>query len=421
MEQLLQYVWKYKIYPLRELTTVDGLPVEIIDPGQRNTNAGPDFFNAKVKIDGTIWVGNVEIHMASSDWKRHGHHQDKAYDSVILHVVETIDCPVYRTNGEEIPQLQLSCPAYTRKRYEELKKTEMKPRCFSIIPELSNLTVNSWLSSLQVERLEQKTAVIRERLLQNNNHWEDAFFISLSRNFGFGINGDAFEAWAQLIPYRAVDKHRDNLFQVEAIFFGQAGLLEEKLNDHYYLELQEEYRYLKHKFELRELDPIRLKLLRLRPGNFPHIRIAQLAYLYHSQQSLFSRAMEVKTLDDVKALFQISTSEYWKDHYNFYKSSPKQEKKMGRGAIDLLIINTIVPFLYAYGLTQGNDALCAQGINFLETVKAENNYITRLWDGTGIPVFTAADSQALIQLQKQYCDNRKCFHCRFGYEYLRIK
>lgn len=234
------------------LRTTTGKPVEVIDAGLPNTNAGPDFFNAKLKIDGTLWVGNVEVHTVASDWMRHGHDKDVAYDNVILHVAETVDCEVFRANGASVPQLQLSCPESIRRHYTELSHAEIYPPCYSILAFLPKLTVHSWLSALQVERFEQKARVIAARLEHCNNHWEDVFFITLSRNFGFGLNGDAFEAWANHLPFRAIDKHRDNLFQVEAFFFGQAGLLDEELpdEDEYYRKLQKEFSYLQHKFEL---------------------------------------------------------------------------------------------------------------------------------------------------------------------------
>ena len=406
------------------LQTTSGQPVEVIDPGLPNTNAGPDFFNAKLKIDGTLWVGNVEIHTQASDWQSHGHDRDRAYDTVILHVVEESNCDVYRTNGELVPQMVLPCPEAVRRRYDEFRQTEIYPPCYSILGSLPKLTVHSWLSALQVERFEQKARAISQRLERCNNHWEDVFFITLARNFGFGLNGDAFEAWANRLPFRAVDKHRDNLLQVEAFFLGQAGLLQENLPDadEYYLKLQKEFSYLQHKFELPAPMPAeQWRFLRLRPGNFPHVRLAQLANLYHKEQSLFSQVMEAETPEAVKKILTARTSEYWEEHFNFRKSSPRQEKRTGDGALNLIIINTVVPFLYAYGLHKADETLCDRATRFLESLKAENNHITRLWDGAGLPVYTAADSQALIQLQKEYCNKKDCLRCRFGYEYLRHK
>ena len=406
------------------LRTTTGKPVEVIDAGLPNTNAGPDFFNAKLKIDGTLWVGNVEVHTVASDWMRHGHDKDVAYDNVILHVAETVDCEVFRANGASVPQLQLSCPESIRRHYTELSHAEIYPPCYSILASLPKLTVHSWLSALQVERFEQKARVIAARLEHCNNHWEDVFFITLSRNFGFGLNGDAFEAWANHLPFRAIDKHRDNLFQVEAFFFGQAGLLDEELpdEDEYYRKLQKEFSYLQHKFELSAPMPAtQWRFLRLRPGNFPHVRLAQLASLYYRERSLFSRIMEAETLEAVRKLLTVSTSPYWEEHFNFKKTSPRQEKQVGKNAQNLIVINTVIPFLYAYGLHKADEALCERATRFLESLKAEDNHIIRHWSGAGLPVSTAADSQALLQIQKEYCYKKDCLRCRFGFEYLRQK
>lgn len=424
MELLLHYVWKHKIFPLKMLRTTTGKPVEVIDAGLPNTNAGPDFFNAKLKIDGTLWVGNVEVHTVASDWMRHGHDKDVAYDNVILHVAETVDCEVFRANGESIPQLQLSCPESIRRHYTELSHAEIYPPCYSILASLPKLTVHSWLSALQVERFEQKSRAIAARLEHCNNHWEDVFFITLCRNFGFGLNGDAFEAWANHLPFRAIDKHRDNLFQVEAFFFGQAGLLDEELPDadEYYRKLQKEFRYLQHKFELSAPMPAtQWRFLRLRPGNFPHVRLAQLANLYYRERSLFSRIMEAETLEAVRKLLTVGTSPYWEEHFNFRKVSSSREKQVGKNAQNLIVINTVIPFLYAYGLHKADELLCERATGFLESLKAEDNHIIRHWSGAGLPVSTAADSQALLQLQKEYCDKKDCLRCRFGFEYLRQK
>ena len=421
MEELLHYIWKHKIFPLKELCTTTGTTIEVIDSGLPNTNAGPDFFNAKLKLNDTLWVGNVEIHTKTSDWHKHGHTNDSAYDNVILHVVNESNGQVFRKNGEEIPQLVLPIPPGIKGRYAELKATEIQPPCYTILSTLPKLNVHAWLSALQVERFQQKANLIAERLKRLNNHWEDAFFITLARNFGFGLNGDTFEAWANGLPFRAIDKHRDNLTQIEAFFFGQAGLLEEECSDEYYLKLQKEYRYLRHKFSLNEsLNSSRWKFLRLRPGNFPHVRLAQLASLYHREQALFSRLMEAETTDVVrKILSNISTSSYWEEHFVFQKSSLHRPKQVGANALNLIIINTIVPFLYAYGMHKGNDVLCHRATRFLEELKAENNHIIRMWEGAGLAAENAADSQALIQLKKEYCDKRNCLRCRFGYEFLK--
>lgn len=419
MEQLLHYVWKHKIFPLKELKTTTGQQVEVIDTGLANTDAGPDFFNAKLKLDGVLWIGNIEIHERSSDWFKHGHHADAGYNSVILHIASEIDTEISRSNGERIPQIQLICPEAVRTNYKELLETDSYPPCYRIIPSLPPFTAHSWMTALQMERFEQKATLLNERLKRCQGNWEDAFSITLARNFGFGLNGDAFETWAHRLPFRAVDKHRNDLFQIEAIFFGQAGILEDSDGDGYYLRLKKEYTYLQHKFGLIPMDASLWRFLRLRPANFPHIRIAQLACLYHRAYGLLSRIMETETLQGVRDILKGGTSEYWLTHYTFGGSSPSRPKTLSNTSLDLLIINTVVTFLYAYGLHKGNRVLCARAGSFLEELKAENNYITRMWEQCGMKASNAADSQALIQLKKEYCDKKKCLYCRIGYEYLK--
>ena len=427
MEHLLHYVWKHKLFPLKILQTTKGLLVEIIDSGLQNPDAGPDFFNAKLKIDGTLWVGNIEIHTHSSDWYRHGHDHDKAYDSVILHVVAEADAEVTRSNGEQIPQLLLTCPENVQTHYHELCIADQYPACYSIIGSLSKLTIHSWLTALQTERLEQKARQIADRLERCDRHWEDAFFITLARNFGFGLNGDAFETWAGMLPFRAIDKHRNDLFQIEAFFYGLAGLLEDSFlkkgqEDEYSLRLIKEFRYLQRKFEFTQVMNATLwRFLRLRPENFPTVRLAQLAYLYQRGGKLFSRLLEAGTLAEVRTLLEVGTSSYWESHYLFGRTSSQKKKTMGERSKDLIIINTVVPFLYTYGLHKADEGMCERAGRFLEELKAEDNHIIRSWSAAGLPVVSAADSQALIQLQKEYCDRRKCLYCRFGYEYLRHK
>ena len=421
MEQLLHYVWKHKIFPLKELKTTTGQQVEVIDAGLANADAGPDFFNAKLKLDGVLWIGNIEIHERSSDWFKHGHHADAGYNSVILHIASEIDTEISRSNGERIPQIQLICPEAVRTNYKELLETDSYPPCYRIIPSLPPFTAHSWMTALQMERFEQKATLLNERLKRCQGNWEDAFFITLARNFGFGLNGDAFETWAHRLPFRAVDKHRNDLFQIEAIFFGQAGILEDSDGDGYYLRLKKEYTYLQHKFGLIPMDASLWRFLRLRPANFPHIRIAQLACLYHRAYGLLSRIMETETLQGVRDILKGGTSEYWLTHYTFGGSSPSRPKTLSNTSLDLLIINTVVTFLYAYGLHKGNRVLCARAGSFLEELKAENNYITRMWEQCGMKASNAADSQALIQLKKEYCDKKKCLYCRIGYEYLKRK
>lgn len=429
MELLLHYCWKHKMFPLKELVTTDGKVVEVIDPGLHNHNAGPDFFNAKVKIDGTLWVGNVEIHDRSTDWFVHGHDKDAAYNNVVLHVAEVINGDVTTQAGNTIPQMQLSVPQYVREHYEELLREDKYPRCYKIVPQLSRLQIHSWMSALQTERLEQKTQAISKRLEQAEGSWEAAYFTTLARNFGFGVNGDAFETWAKNIPLSQVGHHRDDPFQVEAFFFGQAGLLEpqtipehyqgEALNEGYFSRLRNEYLYLAHKFGLQPMDANLWRFLRLRPQNFPHIRLSQLVTLYVEHRTEMSRLLECETTKDLQKMLQTHVTPYWETHYTFGSTSCKTEKMLSTASINLIIINTAIPVLFAYGRHKQKEVYCDRAFDMLEELKAENNHITRMWRECGIEVQNAGDSQALIQLKKEYCDRKECLRCRIGYEYMK--
>ncbi|MCH4148854.1 MAG: DUF2851 family protein [Prevotella sp.] len=429
MEGLIHYCWMHKLFPLKELKTTDGKSIEVIDPGLHNHNAGPDFFNAKVKIDGTLWVGNVEIHDKASDWYVHGHDKDGRYDNVILHIAGQIDTTVQTSNGHLLPQMQLDVPQKVKDHYQELITIDQYPPCYQIIPQLTTLMIHSWMNALQTERLEQKTEAIQQRVDQCNGSWESAYFVTLARNYGFGINGEAFETWARSIPLLDVDHHRDNLFQIEAIFMGQAGLLEldaiperyqqEALKEGYFTKLRDEYIYLAHKFSLHPMDFKLWRFLRLRPQNFPHIRIAQLANLYFQRKAGLSQLLECDTVEKMENSLKTSVTPYWETHYTFGSSSEKNEKNLSPFSLNLLMINTAIPMLFAYGRHKSSDKLCDRAFDFLEQLKAENNFIVRMWKQCGLKVENAADSQALIQLKKEYCDKKDCLRCRIGYEYLK--
>lgn len=431
MEKLLHYVWKHKLFPLATLATTEGQEVEVIDPGRHNSDAGPDFFNAKVKINGTLWVGNVEIHDRSSDWYVHGHDHDTNYDNVVLHVAETIDREVRDTTGRTVAQMQLSVPASVRANYEELLHTDRFPPCYRIVPLLPRLTVHSWMAVLQTERLEQKTAAIQRRADALDGSWEDAYFVTLARNFGFGINGDTFEQWAMNVPLAKVGHHRDDIFQVEAFFMGQAGLLDmqavpsyyqaEAKREGYFDKLRNEYLYLAHKFALTPIDYKQWRFLRLRPQNFPHIRISQLANLYLERKAGLSVVIECKTIEQLRSVMQTHVTPYWETHYTFGSTSTRNEKHISPSSMNLLMINTAVPMIFAYGRHVGDESLCQRAVDFLDELKAENNNIVRMWRDCGLAALSAGDSQALIQLKKEYCDRRECLRCRIGYEYLKSK
>ena len=429
MELLLHYCWKHKMWPLQGLETTDGRVVEVLDPGLHNHNAGPDFFNAKLKIGGTLWVGNVEIHDKSGDWYLHGHDKDAHYNNVVLHVVEMADREVQTQEGNFVPQMVLKVPDNVRENYEELLRTDAYPPCYRIIPNLTPLLVHSWMAALQTERLEQKTVAIAERAQKAGGSWEDAYFITLARNYGFGINGDAFEEWARHIPLQAVGKHRDDLFQIEAIFLGQAGLLElstipdsyqkDALNEGYFAKLRNEYQYLAHKFSLQPMDVNLWRFFRLRPQNFPHIRISQLANLYFSRKAGLSDLLECRDVVSFAEMLRTQVTPYWETHYTFGSESVRNAKHLSPFSINLLLINTCIPMMFAYGRHAMREELCDRAFDFLEQLKAENNHIIRMWKEVGLDVKSAGDSQALILLKREYCDKRDCLRCRIGYEYLK--
>ena len=426
MEFLLHYVWQHRLWAggAVTLTTPQGQAVEVVDTGVHNLQAGPDFFNAKVRIDGTLWAGNVEIHTRASDWFRHHHDVDAAYDNVILHVVADIDAEAVTADGKRPPQVSIQVPPAIEANYRELLAEETYPPCYRIVPHLSAITVRSWLSRLTVERLEQKSIRTADYLRRTGGDWERTFFITLARNFGFGTNADAFEQWAFTIDPQHVGKHRDDAFQVEAFFLGQAGLLadelvpEERRDDHF-RRLQTEYAFLRHKFGLQPIRPQVWKFGRLRPQNFPHVRLSQLANLYHQRRADFSRLLEADGADALRELFRIEATPYWQEHYTFGCAGRRSTKTLQQSSLDLLLINTASTLLFAYGREQMDEDMAERAFDILERVHAERNYITRCWERAGIRVPTAADSQALIQLRTAYCDRKDCLRCRFGMEYLR--
>ncbi len=393
MEKLFHYVWKHRLFNTCELSTTAGEAVELIDVGLHNHDAGPDFFNAKVKIAGQMWVGNVEVHLRSSQWTMHGHDADPAYNYTILHVVCVADCEVWTESGRQLPQLVVDIPVALRNNYEHLLTEDRFPRCYKHIPNLSTLMLHSWLSHLSCERLERKATDILQRVERSAGSWEDAFFQTLARNFGFGVNADAFELWARSLPLHAVAHHRDDLMQVEALFYGQAGMTSREEYSH----LDAEYRFLAHKFGLAPIESQLWRFLRMRPQNFPTVRIGQLARLYHEGVINFSRMIDCVTVQDVvRALKGLS-------------------KPTALG----IALNTVVPLLFAYGRATDNEELTQRAIDMLDSMPAEDNTIVRLWRECSLTVDNAADSQALIQLKKEYCDRKDCLRCRIGYNVLK--
>lgn len=426
MEKLLHYAWLHRRFlPLLPKTT-RGEDIEIIDPGLWNHNAGPDFFNAKIKVGGTMWVGNVEIHILSSDWTRHRHHEDAAYDNVILHVVQKADAEAYTLSGRQLMQMEMEPEPLLRENYAALLAEAAYPPCYRIIPDVPKIMAHAWMTALTAERLEAKTERIKKYLQRTQGDWERTFFIALARNFGFNVNSEAFEQWAFSIEPSQVGKHRDNLQQVEAYFMGQAGLLTDEAvaptdRDDYFIRLQKEYRFLQNKFSLVPMQENMWRYMRLRPHNFPTVRLSQLANLYHKGHLNFSLLLEAQSLGDFHALLSAQATPYWCTHFRFGRESKTQQKQLRQNSLDLLCINTAAPLLFAYGQLHNKSEICDRAFNLLETIKSEQNYITRTWKSVGLEAEHAADSQALIHLKTRYCDRKDCLRCRFGNLYLKPK
>lgn len=425
MEQLLHYIWKHRILPLCGLHTQDGREVEVIDPGLHNIHAGPDFFNAKLRIGGVMWVGNVEIHERSADWFMHGHDQDPLYNNVVLHVASVIDAEVVTEDGQRPPQLQLSVPSRVLQNYRRLLAADRYPPCRETVEKMPRLVVHSWMSALVAERMNVKGEAVVKRVAASGGSWENAFFITLGRSFGFGVNSEAFEQWAAALPVMQAAHHRDDPFQIEAMFMGVAGLLdpgqmkprqrEAALADGYFAGLVREYAYLARKFSLHAIPRQAWRFLRLRPQNFPYIRLSQLARLYCSRRADLSRVVQCKTVDELRCAFDTDVGDYWRTHYTPGSESRAADKRLSRQSVDLLVVNAVVPVLHAYGLHRSDDGLTARAMGFLESLAPEDNSVVRMWSECGVTADNAADTQAIMQLQQHYCERRDCLRCRFGY------
>ena len=420
MEQLMQYIWQHRLWRSEDMTTNDGRHVRVIDPGLLNTDAGPDFFNAKVEIDGQLWVGNIEMHVRASDWKRHGHDTDPAYDSVVLHVVDKDDAPVYRTNGERIPQLVLQVSPLFNTSYAELVNSRLDLPCASAISKVPSITITEWVERLAFERLHGKVDRVRDLLTMYHGSWEDVCYVTLSRNLGFGINNEAFERLARRTPLRLLHKHSDSLLQIEALLFGQAGMLNADATgaDEYYRHLCSEYAFLANKFSLQPMEHEAWKMFRIRPQNFPYRRIAMLAHYIDGSFRLMSDILEADGEKELRKLFEVELTGYWNNHFSFGKPSERPQPALSDKSIDIVLINTVAPLYYAYGEITGNNALIDKAISLLESLRPEKNSIVANFTAAGIDCDSALTSQALIELKHSYCDARKCIYCKIGHRLL---
>lgn len=420
-EEFLHYIWKYKLYQDSELKTTSNENIEILNQGTHNYDSGPDFFNAKIKIENTVWAGNVEVHINSSDWYAHNHHTNKAYDNVILQAVYNHDKEILRTNGQSVPTMELKFDQNLLKNYDSLIFKEAWVSCQEDIDFVNSFTIQNWIEKLTIERLEEKSDRIKQLLQQTNNSWEEAFYIQIARNFGFKLNSDPFEQLAKSLPLIYLAKHKENLLQIEALLYGQAGFLEDESGEEYFEILKKEYEFLKNKFKLKPIQKHLWKFLRSRPGNFPTIRLAQFARLIYKSSALFSKVLETESVNDFYKLLQVEPSEYWETHYQFNKESVKKSKALGKSAIDIILINTIIPFLFVYGKSKGLPELQDRAIEFLEYIRAEKNSIVSKWNELGIKSTSAFETQALIQLKNKYCNHKKCLNCHIGNNLIRSR
>lgn len=417
-EDLLHFIWKYKKLQLSELETSGKEAVEILDVGTHNNLSGPDFFNSKVKINEQLWAGNVEIHLKSSDWYAHHHERDANYNNVILHVVWEDDCEVFRSDNSKIPTLELKkyISSQLLKTYKELFDQDKKAfiNCEKDIVEVDTFTTQNWLERIYFERLERKAVWVSDLLEQSKNDWERVLFVMLLKNFGLNVNGEAFLSLAMAIEFAVIRKLQSNIFQLESVFYGMSHLLDkEQVPDTYYLELQKEFYHQKNKFGLRQDGVQKPEFFKLRPPNFPTIRLSQMANLYVQHQNLFDKIISATNVEELYSIFEVTTSSYWDNHFTFGTVSKKSKKRLTKKFIDLLLINTILPLKFCYAKHLGKD-VGNEILHIVSKIKKEDNSIITNFKKLGLPIENAKDSQALLQLYHEYCSKNKCLQCAVG-------
>jgi hypothetical protein len=420
-ENLLHFVWKLKLFSTAQLRSTNGEIIEIVSAGTANPNSGPDFLNAKLIINNQLWAGNVEIHVNSSDWYVHNHENDENYDSVILHVVWEHSVAVFRKTNEPIATLELK--NYISKEllinYQQLfSKNKNWINCEKDIESIDYFILTNWLERLYVERLENKSEQIQNTVTKLNNNWEAALFVLLAKNFGLKINSEAFMNFANSFDFSIVRKVSNNLEQLEALFFGQAGMLTNDYESEYYENLKKEYSFLKLKFQLTPISNGEVQFFRLRPNNFPTIRLSQLAKVYNSHQNLFSKIIETEDLKEFYGLFDLATSSYWETHFTFETESKKSIKKITKPYIDLLLINTIIPLKFLYLKSLGKNDISSV-LTIIAKIKPEKNEIISKFNKLNIKSKTAFETQALLQLKNEYCNKQLCLNCAIGKELIK--
>ncbi len=418
----MHFIWRYRLYDGRNLMTADGEPIEIIQTGLYNTDAGADFSNARIRIGGVLLAGNVEIHVQAKDWYTHGHDHDAAYNNVILHVVYECDGkPTMLQNGEQVPVLSLKghIPEALLQRYDLLKNSKSKIPCADLIKTLpADFSLPSYYDRLVIERMQSKVAVIEAMLAASHNDWDRVAFQMIAMYFGGSVNKEPFGLLASSLPLSVIHKHRAEPTQIEALLFGQAGMLNGEADDEYPRMLKREYTYLKKLHTLSPVEEHSFKFFRVRPVSFPTVKIAQLAALLNKEPHLFSSMLDCKTLPALRSYFDVDVNPYWLTHFQFDKPAAKGGANLGSMLTDVLLINAVVPLLFSYGRYKDDETLCQRALDLLYEIPAENNTIIRMWDGLGLKAKTANDTQALIQLNNQYCVNKRCLQCRMGHRLL---
>lgn len=422
-ETFLHYIWQHQYFDKQDLLTTDGEAIQILHPGFRNIHAGPDFFNARIRIGSIEWVGSVEIHVNASAWLLHKHDLDAAYDNVVLHVVWKNDKPVRRKDSSQLSSIEL------KNRIDEnlllacnklVNSPDVIP-CSGMLANVPDIIRLSMLDRTVVQRLETKSLRVLDLYERNQHDWEETCYQLLCRNFGFKVNSEPFLQLAQALPYKILLRHADNLLQLEALLLGQAGLLEESTQDTYYALLLREYSFLRHKYQLdeRRMNKAQWRFLRLRPANFPTIRLAQLAMLIHQRKNIFSTILSITNVKTLKGFFAVTQSQYWCEHYQFFKEFDGTIAGLGDASIENILINTVAPLLAACSRQKDDPGLIERAVNVLQQCGAEDNTVIRQWNALGMTAATAFDSQGLLGLHQDYCLRKKCLECTIGASFVK--
>lgn len=420
-EKLIHFIWQNLLFDTNNLKAVDGESVQIIHRGLINTHAGPDFNNAKIKIDNTVWAGNIEIHIKSSDWKIHGHTSDKMYDTTILHVCWEYDLPIQRTDTTRICCLELKNRINFNllAKYESLMHSANEIPCSSMLDTIDEFTWILFQERLVAERMQQKSELINEDLFKTKHDWQEVFYKFMAKNFGLKINTMPFENLANLLSLKLLSRHKDSLLQTEALIFGVAGFLDDEPKDEYQARLKKEFKFLKHKYDLQSMEKVNWKFMRLMPANFPTLRLAQFAALIHQSNNLFSKLMECTDLVEMRLLLNAVPGEYWNTHYQLGELSNFLVKNPGVFHINNIIINTVIPFKFAYSKFKDDEEMRHQTLDLLGKMNPESNIVIKNWEKLGVKAKNSLQTQALLQLKNEYCSNKMCLDCNIGYKLLK--